>query len=350
MHPDLDAAISLVRAGAIAGGGGRSVAAALRSGRRDSRIPTGCTLKRGSTPLLLSMPHAGIGSARASKAACNLPWLARKDADWYVPELYDFATELDATIVRTDISRTVIDVNRDPTGAVALSGPERRRSLCPTTTFDGEPLYRRRARADRGGDSRPPSSVFRSVSRRRCVSETERLLKQHPRVVVYDCHSIRSEVPRLFEGLLPHFNIGTNSGKSCAPALADRRRARSARHSATQRRAERPLQGRLHHPQPRRARGRACTPSRWSSRRAATCAKNPGRSPSRTGRLPTNETHAAPTARRPARHPEALRSFALTGLIRNPSCPESMHPALCAPLVAPPFPPEAGRPKRRCAC
>jgi formiminoglutamase len=40
-------------------------------------------------------------------------------------------------------------------------------------------------------------------------------------VVVYDCHSIRSVIPRLFEGTLPHFNIGTNSGTSCAPALSD---------------------------------------------------------------------------------------------------------------------------------
>ena len=37
--------------------------------------------------------------------------------------------------------------------------------------------------------------------------------------MLYDCHSIRSAIPRLFEGHLPHFNIGTNSGKSCDPAL-----------------------------------------------------------------------------------------------------------------------------------
>src|SRR5690606_173752 len=49
--------------------------------------------------------------------------------------------------------------------------------------------------------------------------EIERLRGRHPRIVLYDCHSIRSGVPRLFEGELPHMNIGTNSGTSCDPAL-----------------------------------------------------------------------------------------------------------------------------------
>ena len=37
-----------------------------------------------------------------------------------------------------------------------------------------------------------------------------------------DCHSIRSRIPRLFAGELPNFNIGTNSGASCAPELTAR--------------------------------------------------------------------------------------------------------------------------------
>ena len=38
-------------------------------------------------------------------------------------------------------------------------------------------------------------------------------------MVLYDAHSIRSRVPRLFEGALPQFNIGTNNGMTCAPDL-----------------------------------------------------------------------------------------------------------------------------------
>ena len=46
-----------------------------------------------------------------------------------------------------------------------------------------------------------------------------RLRDRHPRIVLYDCHSIRSVVPRLFDGELPVFNIGTNGGVSCAPEV-----------------------------------------------------------------------------------------------------------------------------------
>ena len=43
--------------------------------------------------------------------------------------------------MRTAISRTVIDVNRDPSGASLYPG-QATTGLCPPTTFDGEPLYR----------------------------------------------------------------------------------------------------------------------------------------------------------------------------------------------------------------
>jgi formiminoglutamase len=37
--------------------------------------------------------------------------------------------------------------------------------------------------------------------------------------ILYDCHSIRSHIPFLFEGKLPDFNIGTDLGKTCAPEI-----------------------------------------------------------------------------------------------------------------------------------
>ena len=47
----------------------------------------------------------------------------------------------------------------------------------------------------------------------------KRLRPRHASLVLYEAHSIRSRVPRLFEGDLPNFNIGVNGGSSCAPAL-----------------------------------------------------------------------------------------------------------------------------------
>ena len=99
------------------------------------------TVRRGSAPLLLCMPHTGTDIPAAVEAALASPWLARKDTDWWIERLYGFAEALGATIVRTGVSRTVIDPNRDPSGASLYPG-QATTELCPTTTFDGEPLYR----------------------------------------------------------------------------------------------------------------------------------------------------------------------------------------------------------------
>ena len=174
---------------------------------------------RGDAPLLLSVPHAGTDIPRALEAQLMSPWLARRDADWWVDRLYDFGSALDATVIRTGLSRTVIDVNRDPSGASLYPG-QATTELCPTTTFDGEALYR---------DGRTPDATEIVGRRERYYdpyhqalrTEIARLRTKHAHIVLYDCHSIRSRIPRLFDGELPNFNIGTNTGRSCALALIE---------------------------------------------------------------------------------------------------------------------------------
>ena len=99
------------------------------------------TIRRGDAPLIVSVPHAGTDIPAEVEAALVSPWIGRQDADWYVDRLYDFAGELGATIVATSISRSVVDVNRDPSGASLYPG-QATTELCPTTNFDGEPLWR----------------------------------------------------------------------------------------------------------------------------------------------------------------------------------------------------------------
>jgi N-formylglutamate deformylase len=163
------------------------------------------------------MPHAGVEIPAPFADGLVSPWLARRDADWWIDRLYDFGAALGATVVRTSISRTVIDVNRDPHGGSLYPG-QATTELCPTTTFDGEPLYRPGA---------APNSV--AIAQRRetyhapyhaaLAREIKRLRAQHAAIVVYDCHSIRSRIPRLFQGDLPNFNLGTYDGASCSAAL-----------------------------------------------------------------------------------------------------------------------------------
>ncbi len=165
------------------------------------------------------MPHTGTEIPADIEGRLVSAWLARKDTDWWIDQLYAFAQDLGATVVRTAISRTVIDVNRDPSGASLYPG-QATTELCPTTTFDGELLY--------GGGENPDEA---QIAARRAQyfmpyhdalrSEIARLRTRHPCIVLYDCHSIRSRIPRLFVGELPNFNIGTNSGASCAQLLTD---------------------------------------------------------------------------------------------------------------------------------
>ena len=174
-------------------------------------------IHRGTASLVVAFPHTGTDLADVEDEFAS-PWLARRDADWWVDRLYAFARDLGATTIRTTISRSVIDVNRDPSGASLYPG-QATTELCPTTTFDGEPLY---------SGSEPDEA---EIARRRdnwftpyhsaIEGELARLRTDNPAVVLYDAHSIRSRVPRLFDGELPRFNIGTNGGGTCDKALSD---------------------------------------------------------------------------------------------------------------------------------
>ena len=196
------------------GRGAAPVAVALRG---EGRVTPWLTIRQGRAPLLVSFPHTGTQLPDIFAGKLVSPWLARKDADWWIDRLYDFAGELDATLVHTAISRTVIDVNRDPSGASLYPG-QATTELCPTTTFDGEPLYRDGG-PDASGMARRREEYFRPYHDA-LSSEIVRLRGLHPRIVLYDCHSIRSVIPRLFEGILPEMNIGTNGGASCDPQLS----------------------------------------------------------------------------------------------------------------------------------
>jgi len=181
--------------------------------------PPWLTVRAGPAPLLLCMPHTGTELPAELAPRFASAWLARRDTDWYVDRLYAFAGELGASCVRTAISRSVIDPNRDPSGASLYPG-QATTELCPTTTFDGEPLYARGA-APQVADVAARTQAYFAPYHAAIAAQLRRLRARHPRVVLYDCHSIRSQIPRLFDGLLPNFNIGTFAGASCDPALAE---------------------------------------------------------------------------------------------------------------------------------
>lgn len=176
------------------------------------------TVTRGDAPLIVCFPHGGLTVPEDIEARLTSPWLARKDTDWHIADLYAFVRDLGATTIGTAISRTVVDCNRDPSG-VSLYPGQTTTGLCPTETFDGEPLYAAACPNDREIARR--HDLWFDPYHAAIRAEIARLRAVHERIVLYDAHSIRSRIPRLFDGELPQFNIGANGGASCAPALRE---------------------------------------------------------------------------------------------------------------------------------
>ncbi len=141
-------------------------------------------------------------------------------------------------------------------------------------------------RAGCEGDRRRGDVSTSSPITTRVPAEIARLRARHPAIVVYDCHSIRSAIPRLFAGDAAEFQHRHQQRREL-PGGADRSGSRGcAMPERLLARDQRPLQRRLHDPPPRPPGARACTPCRWSSPAADTCASPPARSTPATGRAP----------------------------------------------------------------
>ena len=171
---------------------------------------------RGDSPLVLGLPHTGTEIPEDCLARLNDTGRALADTDWHIDQLYEGLVD-GVTSVRMPIHRYVIDVNRDPDGASLYPG-KNTTGLCPLTDFDGNPIYL---------DGQEPDAS--EVARRRTAyhltyhaalqAELNRIRAIHGFAVLYDCHSIRAHIPFLFDGALPDFNIGTNEGSTCDPAM-----------------------------------------------------------------------------------------------------------------------------------
>jgi N-formylglutamate deformylase len=177
------------------------------------------TLHRGTRPLLVSMPH--VGTHLPAQLAERLTPEARTvpDTDWHMDRLYECARELGASILMATHSRYVIDLNRPPDNMNLYPGQDTT-GLCPVDTFDKTPIY-----AD--GTNGPDDAEV--ALRRGAVwhpyhnalqEELARLRAEHGTVALWEAHSIRSVLPRFFDGKLPDFNLGTADGKSCDTGLA----------------------------------------------------------------------------------------------------------------------------------
>lgn len=173
-------------------------------------------VSRGNGPIVLGLPHTGTEIPGVIWDKLNENGHSLADTDWNIHRLYD-GLQSDVTTVRTPIHRYVIDVNRGPDDASLYPG-QNTTGLCPVTDFDGKPIYRPGQEPDiQGIETR--RKTYHQPYHKALSAELSRVHALHGCAILYDCHSIRSCIPYLFDGNLPDFNIGTNSSTSCSPIV-----------------------------------------------------------------------------------------------------------------------------------
>ena len=175
---------------------------------------TPVSTEQGYGPIVLGLPHTGTFVPEAIAAKLNENGRKLADTDWHIDRLYAGLMPR-VTTVKANFHRYVIDANRDPSGTSLYPG-ENTTTLVPLTDFDGLSIW-----------DTPPSdaeiqarrTAFHAPYHAALRAELERVRDLHGIAILYDCHSIRSEIPFLFEGTLRDFNIGTNLGATCDPQI-----------------------------------------------------------------------------------------------------------------------------------
>jgi N-formylglutamate deformylase len=173
-------------------------------------------VKQGHSPVILGFPHTGTEVPPEIWERLNVNGRLLADTDWHIHKLYEDLLP-NATTVRATFHRYVIDANRDPSGTSLYPG-QNTTGLIPETDFDGEPIWLEGQAPDEA-DIKARLAAFHAPYHAALAAEIERVKAIHGVAILYDCHSIRSHIPFLFEGKLPDFNIGTDNGRTCAPEI-----------------------------------------------------------------------------------------------------------------------------------
>ncbi len=175
------------------------------------------TLHRGTTPLLVSAPHCGLGLCPDMQPLPMQRAHVLEDTDWHLDRLYAFVVELGASLILPRYSRYVIDLNR-PGDNMPMYPGANNTELCPTRFFTGDALYPNGGAPDEAEVERRRKRYWQPYHDA-LAHELDQLRDAHGHAVLFDGHSIKAELPWLFAGRLPDLNMGTADGASCDPSL-----------------------------------------------------------------------------------------------------------------------------------
>ncbi|MRX27001.1 N-formylglutamate amidohydrolase [Kangiella sp. HZ709] len=169
------------------------------------------------SPLIVSIPHNGQLIPHYVLKTMLPSALDSRDTDWYLSQLYSFLDELEVTSIIANYSRYLIDLNRDSSGKALYKSADNT-ELCPTSTFDLEPLYQEDDQPD-VKEIKIRMETYWQPYHQELQRQIRKAKDKFGYAILFEAHSIAQEVPRFFDGKLPDFNFGTNDGKTVDESL-----------------------------------------------------------------------------------------------------------------------------------
>ncbi|MHC5063532.1 MAG: N-formylglutamate amidohydrolase [Planctomycetota bacterium] len=180
----------------------------------DLRIPEAQEL-----PLLLSIPHSGVEvPERIRRRFTGEKIEMLPDTDFHLQRLYDFAPEMGVRTIQACFNRFVVDLNRPAEQRPMYEGRDET-SVVPTSSFASEAIYL--PGQEPGEDEiQERIALYWQPYHDRLAEELAGLRDRHGFALLFDAHSIRSQVPRFFEGDLPGLMLGDVDGSSADERLS----------------------------------------------------------------------------------------------------------------------------------
>lgn len=172
---------------------------------------------QGTRPILISMPHNGSQIPEEISSQMQPDALRSVDTDWYLDRLYQFAIDNGCYCINPTFSRYVIDLNRPEDDENLYPGQDTT-GLCPTTQFSRAAIYKEGYQPNEDEVARRVEHYWRPYHNQ-LQSVLERIREKFGAALLFEAHSIKSVVPRFFDGVLADFNFGNNNQLSCSPAL-----------------------------------------------------------------------------------------------------------------------------------
>ncbi|MET1412976.1 N-formylglutamate amidohydrolase [Roseibium sp. HPY-6] len=166
----------------------------------------------GQSPIILCLPHSGTDVPNAVSGRLNATGRLQADLAWRLERVFGFHADLDLTVLRSSVSRYVIDPDVDP--ALQPGADADKPALCPETTLDGKRIYQ-------DGEEPGPTEIeqrvllFHTPFHNELRKQIDRLMRRHRHIVLLDCQSMRSQIKGVTDKGLSVFNIGSAGGLSC---------------------------------------------------------------------------------------------------------------------------------------